>query len=277
MENKNILITGISTGIGKDAALFLAAKGFTIYGTVRKESDASFIKQNDLTSIKSIILDVTDKNGILSLADKMKDIPLVGLINNAGIAVSGPLKYIDLEEVKKGFEVNVFGLLAMTQAFLPNLELNKQFRGEGGRIINISSISGRMVTPFTVPYSSTKYAVESISDGLRRELFHLGIKVSIIEPGPIKTPIWDKAKAADTKAFIKEYSNVLEFRNDFIQQTIDGALEVKEVSKAIYHALVSTKPKTRYLVVKRPWLSKLIFNLPSSFVDYIAMKKVKLK
>ncbi|HMG14659.1 MAG TPA: SDR family NAD(P)-dependent oxidoreductase [Saprospiraceae bacterium] len=277
MENNNILITGISSGIGKDAAITLSAKGYTIYGTVRNEADASYILDQGINNIKLIILDITDQSGINKLAESMQDLPLTALINNAGIAVSGPLKYVSLDKVKMGFDVNVFALLAMTQAFIPNLELNKKLKGEAGRIINISSISGKISTPFRVPYSASKFAVESISDGLRRELSLSGIKVSIIEPGPIKTTIWDKAITDEANGFINEYKYVQDFRNEYIKEIIKDALPVSEVSKAIYHAITSKKPKTRYLIVKRPWFTRLILNLPMSMIDNLTMKRVKLK
>ncbi len=276
MKNGNILITGISTGIGKAAAIFLANKGFHVYGTVRKKSDADTIDGLKIANLRPMIMDVTKSSEIDALKNELKNVELFGLINNAGIAVSGPLKYLAEDKIRAQFDVNVFGLLKVTQAFIPNLELHKVKHGTAGRIINISSVSGRMVTPFTSPYAASKSAVEALSDGLRRELAHSGIKVCIIEPGPIKTNIWEKAINEDTDAFIYEYSGVLEFRKDYIQQTIDNALPVDEVSEAIYKALTDKNPAIRKIVTKNAGLFKLILKLPDGIIDYVAKKKVKL-
>ena len=277
MAPQNIFITGISSGIGKSAALFLASKGYNVYGSVRKIEDASFLTELTNVSIHPVILDVSKIDDINRISTELKDIPFAGLINNAGYALSGPLKYIDMTDFRNQFEINVFGLLAVTKAFLPNLEKNKSVQGEPGRIINISSISGKIVTPFTVPYSASKFAVESISDGMRREFAHIGIKVSIIEPGPIKTPIWDKAKSENTKAFVNEYEKMLLLREGFIDATVKNALPVEKVTKAIYHAISNPKPKIRYLIVKHPFLTRIIYTLPDRFIDYLAMKRVNLK
>lgn len=273
---KNILITGISSGIGKAAAIFLAQKGYHVFGTVRKKSDLESIAALKIENISPVIMDVTRTDDIYALKQEMKDIPLAGLINNSGIAVSGPLKYLTIEKIREQFDVNVFGLLNVTQAFIPNLELQKKKYGSAGRIINISSVSGLMVRPFTSPYAASKYAVEALSDGLRRELAHSGIKVSLIEPGPIKTDIWGKALDEDTSAFINEYSKVLDFRKDFIQQTIDNALHVDEVSKAIFKALTAKNPPIRKIVTKNPGLFKLTLKLPDRLIDYITKKKMKI-
>lgn len=276
MTKANVLITGISTGIGRAAALYLAQKGFSVYGTVRKQSDADTIEALQTANIKILVMDVTNAIEIESVKNELAGLPLAGLINNAGIALSGPLKYLSEDKIRKQFDVNVFGLLKVTQAFIPNLELNKEINSEAGRIINISSISGLMVTPFTSSYSASKYAVEALSDGMRRELMHSGIRVCIIEPGPIKTNIWEKAMQEDTSDFKNEYGMVLDFRQEYIQSTMKNALPVDNVSIAIFKALTDKNPKIRQLVTRNAGILKVILKLPDSFVDYFARKRVKL-
>jgi len=272
----NVLITGISSGIGKDAAINLAAKGYYVYGSVRKLFDAEYAKLVK-GSIIPFIMDVGDPKSIKEALNRLRGIPFVAIVNNAGIAVSGPLKYLDMEDFREQFEVNVFGLLQVTQMLIPNLLLNQQDLDMPGRIVNISSISGRIVTPYTGAYGSSKFAVEAISDALRCELFNQGIKVVIIEPGPIKTPIWDKAILGKTGAFKNEYEPILEFRAEYAKETERNALPVAEVTKKIIEAIESTNPKTRYLIVKNRWIMKLIFAAPDWLKDYFVMKRAKLK
>jgi short-subunit dehydrogenase len=272
----NILITGISSGIGKDAAIALAERGYQIYGSVRKIIDADYVKSVK-GKILPFVMDVSDSKSIETALLKLEGIAFTAVVNNAGIAVSGPLKYLDLEDFRRQFEVNVFGLLDVTQRVIPNLILNQQLHNAPGRIVNISSISGRVVTPFTGAYGSSKFAVEAISDALRRELFNQGIKVVIIEPGPIKTPIWDKAIIGKTDSFQNEYAPVLEYRADYARETERNALPVAEVTKKIIEAIESANPKTRYLIVKNRWIMKLILKGPDWLKDYFVMKRAKLK
>lgn len=276
MHRGNVLITGISSGIGRGAALFLADKGFNVFGTVRTQSDFEEIQNLKIANIHPILMDVTNNEQIDKVRAQLADTPLSGLINNAGIAISGPLKYLSEDKIRRQFDVNVFGLLKVTQAFIPNLELNKKLNEEAGRIINISSISGRMVTPFTSSYSASKFAVEALSDGMRRELSHSGIKVCVVEPGPIKTNIWDKAIQEDTADFRNEYKAVSDFRQEYIHKTIDNALPVENVSQAIYEALTDVNPKIRKIVTKNAGIFKMILKLPDRWVDYFARKRINL-
>lgn len=276
MRQQNVLITGISSGIGRSAAVFLAEHGFCVYGTVRKQEDADEIKALNNPNLIPLLMDVTDKAQINTIKDQLKDIPLAGLVNNAGIAVSGPVKYVSEDKLRRLFDVNVFGLINVTQAFIPNLELNGKINGTPGRIVNISSVSGLIVTPFMSPYAASKFAVEAFSDGMRRELNHTGIKVCIIEPGPIKTKIWDKAMTEDTSDFKNEYSKMAQHRSGFIQNTIDNALPDVYTSRSIYDALTDSNPKIRKIVTKNATMFKLIRKLPARWLDYFAGKRINM-
>lgn len=276
-SQRNVLITGISSGIGRSAAIHLSRNGFFVYGTVRTQADADEIRQLGIPNLCCLIMDVTDGEQIENVRRQLEGVPLYGLVNNAGIAISGPLKYISEQKFRKLFDVNVFGLLKVTQTFIPNLELNKQLNGIPGRIVNISSVSGRIVTPFVSSYAASKFAVEAISDGLRRELKHSGIQVCIIEPGPIKTKIWDKAMVEDTSDFRNEYSNIAQNRKGFIQNTIDTAISDEHTTKAIFDALNDSRPRIRKIVTKNAALFKLILKLPDRWMDYFAGKRVNIR
>lgn len=246
---KAVVVTGASSGIGRATALYLAARGFRVFASVRKESDAAGID-----GATPVILDVTDSGSIRGAADSigraLGDGALAGLVNNAGIAVSGPLEFLELSDLRRQFEVNVFGQVAVTQAFLPLLR-----RKEGGRIVNMSSISGRITAPLLGPYSMSKFALEAYSDALRRELELFGISVCVIEPGVIKTPIWGKGAESSRARIARMPEKALELyggRIDWLrkraQEMSEKGAAPEEVAKAVHHALVSRRPRTRYLV-----------------------------
>jgi hypothetical protein len=195
---------------------------------------------------------------------------LAGLINNAGIAVSGPMQHVKTEYMKKQFDVNVHGLLQVTQSFLPLLGANRESNIDPGRLVNISSVSGRMTRMMMGPYSASKYAVEAISDAFRRELKIYGIPVSIIEPGPIDTEIWEKARTEDQPYEKTDYSFILNQRDKIIDQNQKMAIPSQEVAEKIYHALYAKRPKIRYLVTGKKWLIRSIISyMPDRLVDYL--------
>ena len=189
-----VVVTGASTGIGEACALRLDKLGFTVFAGVRKDSDAEKLKQKASPRLTPIFLDVTDPESIASavkiVTQIVGDRGLFGLVNNAGISIPSPLELIPIAEFQQQMQVNVTGQLAVTQAFLGLLRLRK------GRIVNMGSISGRSATPFLGAYNISKFALEGFTDVLRMELRPWGISVSIIEPGAIATPIWEKSFAS---------------------------------------------------------------------------------
>jgi NAD(P)-dependent dehydrogenase (short-subunit alcohol dehydrogenase family) len=185
MSKGNILVTGASTGIGRACALRFAELGYRIFAGVRKLADGEALRANSSGNIEPVLLDVTQTESIVGALAVADDQPLAGLVNNAGIALVGPLELLPIDAWRKQFEVNVIGLVAVTQAFLPLLR-----RGRG-RIVNIGSIAGRSALPGSGAYDSTKFAVEAITDVLRMELHAFGISVSVIEAGAVATPIWE--------------------------------------------------------------------------------------
>src|ERR687894_1278867 len=185
MPSETVLVTGASTGIGEATALHLKQLGFDAVGAVRKEQDAERLRAAGLRTVK---LDVTDSGSIATARAELGDAPLAGLVNNAGIAVAAPLEFIPLDRLRQQLEINLIGQVAVTQAFLPALR-----RGRG-RIVMVSSIGGRVALPLVAAYNASKFALEAVSDSLRRELLGQGVDVILIEPGGVKTPIWKKGE-----------------------------------------------------------------------------------
>lgn len=283
-KSKNILITGASTGIGYDLTKVFLAKGYKVYGSVRKQSDAERLRNELGDAYRPLIFDVTDHDAIdiaaNSLLEEIRNEGLGGLINNAGIAVGGPLMELTIDDYRKQFEVNVFGLIKVTQAFLPLLGARSQHQQLPGKIIQISSIAGDFGMPFMSAYASSKHAVEGISESLRKELLLFGIDVVVIQPGPIKTPIWEKGISDGGEDRFKGsvYASSLEaFQNLIQNDTVKHALEPEDVAKRIVAVFEKSNPKIRYAFVPqklKTWI--LPRMLPQRLVDKVIAKKIKL-
>jgi len=245
-----VLITGVSTGIGFDATRYLIERGYHVFGSVRKTADAERLKQDFPAHFAPLLFDVTDTAAIAAAVEQVgKEVGtrgLTALVNNSGISGTAPLMHVPMDEVRQMFEVNVFGLLQVTQAFLPLLGASRNCPHAPGRVINISSISGGLVFPFVGTYGATKHAVEALTDGLRRELSIFGIPVVGIEPGNIKTPIWEKSNNADTRFAGTAYAPMLEKLPGIIAEMGRKGDPVETVSRAIHRAIAAPTPKTRY-------------------------------
>ncbi len=267
-----IVGTGASSGIGQTTVLSLAREGWYVCGGVRGVRDAA-----DLAAlagavglgalVRPFLLDVTDSAQLTAARESVemtlreRGIRLVGLINNAGIAVGGPLEEVPLARLREILAVNVVGVVAVTQAFLPLL------RAGQGRIVNISSVSGRIAAPFLGPYAASKFALEALSDAMRVELRPWRIAVVVIEPGPISTPIWDKTAAAASVDRVglgidSPYAPVIPRVQAAIARSAQRGLPAERVAQAIIAALAAPHPRSRYLVTRRP----LLFAAFASFV-----------
>ncbi len=255
MPDRNVVITGASTGIGKACALDLDARGFTVFATVRREEDAKALEAEASPRLRTLFLDVTDAATIAAAAETVAEAVgaagVHGLVNNAGIAMAGPLEVMPLDAFRRQFEVNVTGQVAVTQAFLPLV------RKAGGRIVNMGSIGGISVLPFVGAYCASKFALEALTDALRMELAPWGIDVVIVEPGSVATPIWGKGEAhaeallerADPAATAL-YREVMEKMRALVAGTGAGGAPPGAVAAVVHHALTARRPKTRYLVGK---------------------------
>lgn len=278
--SKFVVITGVSTGIGLATAEMLIGRGYRVFGSVRKPADGERVREKLGEAFTPLLFDVTDAAALPAVVATVQAAVgaqgLAGLINNAGIAPSGPLMHASPEEVRQAFEVNVFGALAVTQAFLPLLGARKGARQPPGRIVNLSSISGGVTFPLVALYAMTKHAVEALSDGLRRELSIYGISVSAIEPGAIKTPIWDKSpqQHGENRFADTDYAQAVANMPVFVARELKHAKPMSVVTEAIRHALESPHPKTRYPLVGLWHVRKLI---PDRLFDRLMIRVAGLK
>jgi NAD(P)-dependent dehydrogenase (short-subunit alcohol dehydrogenase family) len=249
----SVLITGASTGIGEAIARHMDQLGWRVIAGVRRDADGERLRAGASDRFRWVRLDVTDPASISAATDELAallgDAPLDGLVNNAGIVVGGPLEYLPLDELRRQFEVNVIGLLAVTQAAMPMLR-----RGRG-RIVNIGSIGGRVTSPMVGPYCASKFAVEALSDALRMELAEWGIHTSVIEPGVVITPIWDKGVRDLESATerlpaeaITRYAGFLKAMRRIIAGAPRRGVTVDKVADVAAHALASRRPRHRYVV-----------------------------
>jgi NAD(P)-dependent dehydrogenase (short-subunit alcohol dehydrogenase family) len=247
MASGTVLVTGASTGIGEATALHLKELGFDVVGAVRKEQDAERLRSRGPRAVK---LDVTDPASIAAARAELDGAPLAGLVNNAGIAVAGPLEFLPLDQLRLQLEINLVGQVAVTQQFLPSL------RSGQGRIVNVSSIGGRVALPLVAAYNASKFGLEAISDSLRRELHGQGVDVIVIEPGGVKTPIWKKGNEladeiqeqmpAEVERLYGPMIEALRRRTVKIEQ--QTGIEPHAVAEVIGRALTAKRPRTRYLV-----------------------------
>lgn len=279
---KYILITGASTGIGYDAARYLIERGYHVFGSVRKQTDADRVQAALGERFTPLLLDVTDEAAVETAVSQIQQIVgkngLYGLVNNAGIAVGGPLMHLTLDEMRFQLEVNVIGVLAVTQACLPLLGAGKDSPYPPGRIVNVSSVSGRTSYPFFGAYAASKHALEAMTDALRREMSIYGIKVIGVNPGPIQTPIWDKAEEVDPTPFLgTDYEAALLYAQKFAIERGRRGLPVAAVSKVIARALESKRPYARYPVVRNRLTGWTIPQwLPDRLVDVIVNRMLKI-
>ena len=273
---KKVLITGVSTGIGYSSAKILCGSGYRVFGSVRKQEDAEKVTSEFGANFTPLIFDVTDSKGIQENAEIVKSelLPgeaLAGLVNNAGVAMGGPINLIDTDVFRQQFEVNFFGLIEVTKTFLPMLGAVKNSMQQG-KIINISSISGRRAHPFVAPYTASKFAVEAFSDALRREMLLYGVDVILIEPGPIKTAIWDKVPDLDDNEFTgTDYEHSLrKFYKMFIEMGKKG-FDADIIGNRVKEILQDPSPKTRHVITPNRFIN---FTLPGILPDRMFDKLV---
>ena len=251
------LITGASTGIGQATALRLARAGWTVLAGVRGSEDGERLSgEAPQGRIQPLILDVTDFQQIKQAAGRVSELAAAGesspgrldaLINNAGIGYGGPLELIHPDDLRKQFDVNVLGQIAVTQAMLPAL------RAAHGRILFMSSVGGRVAMAFTAPYAASKHAIEAFGDALRVELATSDVQVGLIEPGSVATPIWDKARETGDQITVppelqKQYGNVPAAMDKALQDTAKRGVPAEQVAETIERALTARRMRSRYVV-----------------------------
>ena len=278
--SKTVLITGVSTGIGMGTAQQFIRKGYKVIGSVRKDADAERLKKQLGPDFIPIVFDVTDEKQVqlaaVELEKKLSGSGLAGLINNAGIATGGPLADMSMDTIRQHFEVNVFGLLNVTKAFLPLLGARQGHSVQPGKIINISSVAGKIGVPFLGAYSGSKFAVEGLSESLRKELQLYGIDVLLIGPGNVITPIWDKSGNVETYKTSAFYNMYKRFYEYIITESKNG-YTIDEFGQHVLTIFEKKKPSVRYALVKermKDWIIPRL--LPSRMLDRMLGKATGL-
>lgn len=257
-QKKSVVITGVSTGIGWGATKVLVKKGFHVFGSVRKAADGERLKAEFGDAFTPLLFDVADEAAVRAAARQVEaalgGATLAGLVNNAGIAVAGPLLHLPVEDFRRQMEINVTGIVTVTQAFAPLLGAGSPARRDPGRIVNISSVAGRTGNPFMAPYSASKFAVEGLSESLRRELLPFGVDVIVVAPGAVATPIWSKAEEQDITPYANTvYAAPLKRLQAYMLGLGAKGLPPARIGNAIHTALTTTRPKVRYTVSPEPF------------------------
>ena len=271
--SKDVVVTGVSTGIGWATTKVLVSKGFRVFGSVRKQADADRLQREFGDGVVPLIMDITDTGAIHQAAQQVGsmigDRNLVGLVNNAGIVVSGPLLYLRPSEFRRQLDVNLISPLVVIQAFAPLLGTDKKRQGPTGRIVNISSTGAKVAIPLLGAYSSSKFGLEGMSDALRRELMLFGIDLVIIEPGTVNTAMYDKGEKEDLSEFKQTaYWDAVQNFQKFIVAEGRKGLSPERLGKAVYVALSTAKPKARYAVVPQSFKNWTLPRLlPTRMVD----------
>ena len=273
-----IVISGASTGIGAASAERLARDGFLVFAGVRTDADAAAVEALH-PNVRALRLDVTDDASIEAAVTTVAaaGLPLQGLVNNAGIVVAGPVEFLPLALWRRLYDVNLFGAIAMAQAFLPLL------RASRGRIVFVGSISGRLATPFLAPYASSKFALRAVADALRVELRPSGVRVALIEPGDVKTPIWRKGReskpdlvAAMAPAALDHYGPQLDGLFAMAESAERSGMPVEHVTEAIANALTASKPRPNHLVGTQARGGSILALMPAALRERIIRRTMRL-
>jgi len=279
---KSVLVTGSSTGIGRATALRLDRDGWRVFAGVRREEDAEALRAEAGERLTPVMLDVTDPGQIAAANDLIDGAVgeggLEGLVNNAGVAILGPLETIPLDDFRRQLEVNLTAQVAVTQALLPAI------RRARGRIVFVSSIGGRMALPFGGPYHAAKFGLEAVTDCLRQELRPWGIHVSAIEPGSIDTPIWERGEqiadevSARAPATQEElYGATIERFRAAVRRTAERGIAPERVAATIAGALEARRPRTRYVVGTDARGQALLAGLlPDRVLDAVVRRMMRI-
>ena len=270
-----ILVTGASTGIGYSISALLASEGYTVFAGVRNAADSE--RLGAIPGVAPLQLDVTDAEQIRDAAHTVHQTgaKLRGVVNNAGIAVPGPLEFLPVDELRRQFEVNFFGAVGVTQAFLPML------RASQGRIVFISSISGQIASAFVGAYSSSKFALEAAADVLRMEMRGSGVRISVVQPGNVDTPIWNKGRGQKDSLLARAphvreyYGKHLDALTSLSESQKRSGIDPVVVARVVLHALTAKKPRARYAVgAPAAWMRRIFTALPEHVRDRTLMRRM---
>jgi NAD(P)-dependent dehydrogenase (short-subunit alcohol dehydrogenase family) len=250
-----VVVTGVSTGIGNGTLRELARAGYRVFGSVRKREDAERLSKEFGDVYTPLIFDVTDPAAVAKGVDEVRRAlaggKLSGLVNNAGVAVPGPLLELPVAEFRRQIEVNLVSVLAVTQAFFPLLRKASDGGGKAARIVNISSVAGHIAIPFLGPYAASKHGVEGLSDSLRRECMLYGVDVVVLDPASVSTPIWDKADVLDLSVYADSpYREQMKKMKDSMVASGRRGSPPEVVGRFVVRVMAARKPRARYMVGK---------------------------
>lgn len=250
----SLVITGVSTGIGAATARYAASRGAHIFGSVRRPEAAASLQAELGSRFTPLVFDVRDAEAVGRAASQVRShlagARLGGLVNNAGVAFAAPLAFEPIDEFREQMEINVVGPLIAAQAFLPLLGMDESLQGAPGRIVNISSVAGKLSSPFLGAYAASKHALEGWSGSLRRELLPFGIDVVVVAPGAVATPIWDKAEQLPTEAYrATVYGPILDRFRDYFLKTGRAGLPAEQIAAVVWQALTDPRTAPRHAVV----------------------------
>ncbi len=279
---RTVVVTGVSTGIGRGAAAVLIRRGWRVFGSVRRDADAREAKSALGEAFNPLVFDVEDGEAVVAAADHVRERldgrTLAGLVNNAGASFTDPLLVQSVADFRRQIEINLVGVFAVTRAFAPLLGADPALTGDKGRIVNISSVGGRMAPPFLGAYSAAKHGLEGFSESLRRELQLVGVDVVIVAPGSVRTAIWDKAEALPTE-HLKGTIWERPFRTftEWMIRNGRQGLTPEEVGEVILKALTAARPRVRYTAVKGEFTNSTLPSLlPRRWMDRAMGRKLGL-
>lgn len=281
-SSNDVVVTGVSTGIGLGTTKVLIAKGFRVFGSVRKRSDADRLQKELGDGFVPLIMDITDADAVHQAAQRVGSMTanrnLVGLVNNAGIVVSGPLLYLRPSEYRRQLETNMVSSLVVIQAFAPFLGTDSRRQGPAGRIVNITSSGAKVPIPLLGAYSASKSGLEGFSDVLRLELRLFGIDLVMIEPGFVNTAMYDKGEREDLSEFkqTEYWGPVQKFQKYIVAEGRKGH-SPEHLGEAVYMALTTANPKARYAVIKQRFKNWTLPRLlPAKMFDGLMARQLGL-
>ena len=277
-----VVITGVSSGIGRDAASYLSKHGYFVFGSVRSESARTELESALPENFRAVVFDVVDRPAIDAtakiVADHLGDQRLTALINNAGIAEGGPMQLLEDDRFLRQIQVNVIGTRNVTNAFLPHLGVRDTVQptatGRPGKIINISSISGILNTPMNGAYCVSKHAQESLGEIYRRELMQYGIDVISIQPGPIRSELWNKNLGTMERFADSRYSAMIANAEAIMAEAKQDALPAETSSRLIEKIIQARRPSLSYIVHSQKWRAWLLSKLPARWTDRLLWKRL---
>lgn len=278
---RSVVVTGASTGIGWAIAKDLIGRGYRVFGSVRKQADGDRLIAEFGPNVSPVLFDVTDEAAVKAAADvvgaALGGETLAGLVNNAGIAVAGPVLELPVADFRRQMEINVMGPVIATRAFGPLLGADPSLKGPKGRIVMISSVAGKNGNPLLAPYCTSKHALEGLSESLRRELMLFGIDVIIVAPGAVKTPIWSKSEEIDLSVYQNSpYFPALNKVTAFMMSLGAKGLPPERIAEVVFEALTGPSPKVRYQITPDPLRHLITAVLPKRTLDRIIAKRLGL-